>query len=146
MKKILIIVVLIIVLGIAGFFVYKYFASKNTSSGGTPTGTQLCDIQKQTCVAVNKTSGSGSVSVKVFKGSGPANGLEVDLGAKAGAPQYYMKTADDSGVALFEGIPAGSYTVYFNLNAFPAALGNPQTQNVVIVKGQTNTIEIHLGQ
>jgi hypothetical protein len=148
-KKVLLILVLTLVLGGLGFAGYKYYLSHQaTSTQNTPEAgsTQLCDLKKNTCNSFEATSDSGTLRITLVNGSDPAPDLEVDLGSRPGAEQYYMKMTDAGGVALFEGIPAGSYVIYFNLNAFPSAYGTPQTQSVTVVKGQTETLEIQLGQ
>ena len=57
----------------------------------------------------------------------PAKDLEVDLGTKPGATEFYMKYTDKNGIAEFDGIPSGSYVVYFNGTTFIKDYGSPTT-------------------
>ncbi len=136
---------ILIGLGYAG---YRFFLSKSFSGKGQEPGigaATLCDAVKHTCSEYSKTSEAGTLKVVLFA-KGPVGGIEVDVGSRPGASQYYMKFSDNSGVALLEGIPGGNYSIYFNGNNFPKEYGDTQTRQVQIIKGETKVVEIHLGQ
>ncbi len=108
----------------------------------------ICDNQKHSCASFDKTQDSGSVKVTITAKNNPVKGLEVDVAAQPGAPQYYVKLTDGSGIALFSGLPRGSYTIYFNGVNFPKEYGNSPVVPVEIVKNQTTerTIDLTLGR
>jgi hypothetical protein len=138
MKKILIIIIVLIILAGLGYFGYKYFfpSSKSQSVGGPGAAAQLCDINTQNCSAIQKSADSGTLQVTVTGGGKVVTDLEVDVGVKPGATKYYMRLTDSNGVAVFDGIPAGSYDVYFNGNNFPAQFGNSPLVTVEVSAGQ----------
>lgn len=145
-RNIFIITFLLVVLGGGGFFLYRnYFGTKtSTTSNPGQNSTQLCDLQKQTCTSVNPSFGSGAVNVTVKARENPINELEVDLGTKPGASEYYLSRTNSKGVALFEGIPAGSYVIYFNQNNFPSGFSAPAPEQIQVVKGESKEITIKI--
>lgn len=147
MKKILITALILVLVGGLAFTGYKFFLSRSTRRGPEPGigAATLCDAVKHSCGEYSKTSDAGSLKVVLF-GKGTIGGIEVDVGSRPGATQYYMKFSDSSGVALLEGLPDGNYSVYFNGNNFPKEYGDTPTQQVQIVKGETKVVEIHLGR
>ncbi len=148
MNKILIVVVILLILGGGGYFGYRFLISRWSTQQVEPGigAATLCDNTKHICGDFSKTADSGTLRVVLFSKSGPPGGIEVDAGAKPGADHYYMKFSDNSGVALFEGIPAGNYYIYFNGNNFPTKYGDSPTETVQIIKEGEKIIEIHLGQ
>ena len=149
MNKLLIIVMVLILLAGGGFLVYRnYFSSKTavTSSEPAKNQTQVCDLQKQTCMVNSKTTNSGSLKVSIVSSGAPVKSLEVDIGIKPGASQYYLKFTGEDGIALFEGIPAGSYVIYFNQESFPSGLIEPAPQAINVLAGQTTQTNINLSK
>jgi hypothetical protein len=145
-KTVVFLISAVVIIGI-GFFAYKYFFSSKSSTTGQNHGTnatQICDTVKSTCSEVAKTSDSGSLKVTILNGSNPVPNLEVDVATKPGAQTYYLKLTDETGLALFEGIPEGTYSVYFNQNNFPTSLGNPPTQSAQVVKGEVKETIVNL--
>lgn len=150
MKKILLIFIGILILGGVGFGAYKYViaprieATRNVQPGaGVAT---LCDATKHVCSDFSKAPDGGTLKVILSASGSPVGGLEVDVGLKPGANQYYMKFSDNSGIALFEGIPAADYFIYFNGNSFPTKYGDAPTMQALVEKGGEKVIEIHLGR
>lgn len=150
MKKILIIVIVLMILAGLGYAGYKYFTVSKTvtvtNQGPGKAETQLCDLQKQTCTVNSKTANSGSLKVSIMSAGAPVKSLEVDVGTKPGAPQYYLKMTDDSGIALFEEIPAGSYVIYFNQENFPSGLAQPKLETVSVAVGKMTLTNINLSK
>ncbi len=148
MKKILGIVVVLVVLAILGglgYVGYKYFWPTSIDRLGGPTVmAQLCDTQTNTCASIPQSVDSGSLKISVTAGGKPISGLEVDVGGKPGAIQYYMMLTDAEGAVVFNWIPPGSYSIYFNSNNFPAQLGNPPSVPVDIALSQTTQKTIDL--
>lgn len=114
------------------------------SNIGKAEGAVLCDNQKHSCGYFGAAQNSGNLRVILTAAGNPVTGLEVDAADKPGATQYYMKLTDGSGVALFNGLPAGGYTIYFNGVNFPKEYGNAPTVPVVIEMGQTAERRIDL--
>ncbi len=148
MKKILfpiLVVMLLVGLGLVG---YNYFQagsnSRSNQSGGPPNEAQLCKVDSHTCTVIPKSANSGAVKITISASGKSVGDLEVDLGTKPGAPQYYMKLTDANGTAIFDGIPAGSYVIYFNSNNFPQQFGSPPTETVTVGSGQTSVKNIDL--
>lgn len=146
MKKIVFIVVILVVLAGLGYAGYKNFmpGSKNESGGGPPTGAQLCDVNSHSCSVIQKTADSGTLKIIITASGKSVGSLEVDVAAKPGAPKYYMALTDNNGTAVFDGIPAGSYFIYFNGNNFPTQFGDPPTESVNVISGQTVQKNINL--
>ena len=74
----------------------------------------------------------------------PVKDLEVDVGDLPGSSVYYMKLTDAKGIAIFNGLPAGSYFVYFNSTNFPSKFGTSPTGGTSVTSGQTTDINIDL--
>lgn len=132
-------------MGGLGYGGYKYFwpGSKN-QSGGPLNEAQLCDVDNHTCSSIQKVTNSGILKVTITASGKSVSGLEVDVATKPGAQKYYMKLTDSNGTVIFDGIPAGNYTVYFNSNNFPQQFGSPPAETVSVVSGQTAEKNIDL--
>lgn len=75
----------------------------------------------------------GDLKITITAGGKPVPNLEVDVAENPGQPQRRDET-DKNGVVLFEGIPIGSYAIYFNLGNFPANLEYPHNISYTTVK------------
>lgn len=106
----------------------------------------ICDVVKHSCSYFDKIQDSGNVKVVISAGNNPIKGLEVDIASKPGFPQYYVKLTDKQGVALFENLPSGKYTIYFNGVNFPKEYGDSPTVPVEITKDKTKEIYVPLAQ
>ena len=109
-----------------------------------PEGAVLCDLEKNSCDPYEKTENSGNLLVTITDAGKPAGGVEVDVGSEPGARKYYLKETDNFGVAQFDGLPAGSYKIYFNLNNFPKGYDASQLFDAKITKGRTTEKAIEL--
>lgn len=145
MNKIVLGIIVLLILTGAGFVGYKYFFSGSSNqAGGPPSGAQLCDVEKESCGAIPVYTNSGTLEITISGVGRPVSGLEVDIGDRPGATKFYMSLTDANGVAVFGGIPAGDFTVYFNGNTFPGQFGEPPLQTVSVISGQTTKININL--
>lgn len=104
----------------------------------------LCDSEQHSCSYFDKVQDSGNLNVVVTAAGVPMKGLEVDAAGRPGAPRYYVKLTDDTGVALFNGLPTGSYVIYFNGVNFPKEYGDAPTVPAMITKEQTTERRIDL--
>jgi hypothetical protein len=144
MKKILIFIIVLVILAGLGYVGFKFFWPSKNTSGGPPKGVQLCDIDAQTCSVIPKSANSGILQITINNTGKPVGDLEVDVGTKPGATKYYMGLTDANGVIAVDGIPAGSYFIYFNNGNFPTEFGNPPLVPVSISTGQTTKKTIDL--
>lgn len=146
MKKIWPVLVLIFLAGL-GLVGYKFFGpgAGNQPDMSGAKETQLCNVDSHTCGAVQRTADSGTLKVTVKSAGKGVSGLEVDLGARPGAPNYYIRLTDVNGVAVLTGIPAGKYYIYFNGFNFPKEYGDSPTEKVSVVSGQTTEVVINIG-
>lgn len=145
MKKVILGFVIILVVIVAGYFAFKFFyASKNMTPGQRTA--VLCSTERNVCEQFSPAANSGSLKITILTRTGtPAKDLEVDLGTKPGATEYYMKYTDKNGVAEFGGIPSGSYVVYFNGVTFIKEYGASSIiVRVEINKNQTTEKTIQL--
>lgn len=145
MKKILILIIVLVILVGLGYVGYKYLlpSSQNTS-GGPPKTTQLCDVNSQSCSAIQKSANSGILQITIVAGGKPVSDLEVDVGVSPGAQKYYMGPTDANGVVTIDGIPAGEFSIYFNDSNFPKEFGSSPLVPVSITAGQTTKTTINL--
>ncbi len=150
MKKIVIVVIVLLVLGGVGFFGYKYFNSSKlttvSNQGPSKSETLLCSVKNNSCTNYQKSANSGNVKITITQSGKPVANLEVDFAQKPGAQEYYMKQTDKSGIALLEGMPAGNYFIYFNQSNFPVSLGEPPTKTATIVSGETAEVSIKINE
>lgn len=109
-----------------------------------PEGAVLCDMEKNSCDPYEKTGDSGNLKVSVTSFGKPVESVEVDVGSEPGAQKYYLRETDEQGIAQFDGLPSGSYKIYFNLNDFPKEYDASQLIDVKIVKGQMTEKTIEL--
>lgn len=109
-----------------------------------PEGAVLCDMKKNSCDPYERTENSGNLKVSITGFGKPMEGVEVDVGNEPGAQKYYLRETDDQGIAQFDGLPPGSYKIYFNLNDFPKGYDASQLIDVKITKGQTTEKIIEL--
>ncbi len=118
MKRFILGFVLIVAVIIAGYIASKFFyASKNTTPGQRMA--VLCNTERNVCEQFVPATDGGSLKITILTHTvTPAKDLEVDLGTKPGDLEYYMKYTDKNGVAEFDGVPSGSYVVYFNDTTF----------------------------
>ena len=137
----LLVLIVLAGLGYAGF---KYLWPSKNTSGGSPSGAQLCDIDSQSCSIIPKSTNSGALQITITSAGKPVSNLEVDVGAKPGATKYYMGLTDAGGVITIDGITAGNYVIYFNQGAFPSELTEPAPQAVGVTIGQTTKTTIDL--
>ena len=138
MKKLILGFVVVLAVIVAGYIAFKFLFT----SGGIPIGERTavkCSTASNTCEQFTPTKDGGSLKITILSYTGiAAKDLEVDLGTKPGAAEYYMKYTDKNGIAEFDGILPGSYIVYFNGTTFIKDYGSPTTtERVEINKNQT---------
>lgn len=86
----------------------------------------------------------GDLKVTLISAGKPVPNVEVDVNETPGPPKYRDET-DKNGVVLFEGLPIGSYAIFFNKGNFPANLVYPNDTSWATVKqGQVKEKEIEL--
>lgn len=145
MKKILGVILILAILAGLGYLGYKYFWPTSVNQLGGPTiEAQFCDTDSHTCAPITPDVNSGTLKITITAGGKSVNGLEVDVGTKPGAAKYYMMLTDTSGAVVFNGIPTGSYSIYFNGNNFPKQFGDPPSVPVEILISQTTQKTIDL--
>lgn len=118
-------------------FAFNFLSSSKNTVGGTTA--VKCNAQKSLCERFTPAADGGALKITIFSHAGAAaKNLEVDLGAKPGAPEYYMKYTDENGIAEFDGIPPGVYAVYFNGVTFIKEYGSSSiVERIEINKNQT---------
>ena len=138
---------ILIVVVVAGYLAFKFFFISEDTAPGQHT-TVLCNTERNVCEQFTPASNSGLLKITILTRTGmPAKDLEVDLGTKPGATEFYMKYTDKNGIAEFDGIPSGSYVVYFNGTTFIKDYGSPTTtERVEINKNQTTEKTIVLNK
>lgn len=76
----------------------------------------------------------GDLRIIIINSDGqPVKKVEVDVSEKPGQPQRRDET-DKNGEVLFESLPVGDYSIYFNLSNFPANLEFPHNIYQATVK------------
>lgn len=90
----------------------------------------------------------GTLRVEIFGLGNPLAEVEVDLaktepGKGPIGPMTYAKT-DANGIAMFERVPVGSFSVFFNLKNFPKGYKYIPNVPVEIIKNQTIIKKIEL--
>lgn len=147
MKKFIFGLIIIFVVIVAGYIAFKFFNSSKNMIPGQRRAV-LCNTERNVCEQFTQTSDSGSLKIAILTSTGiPAKDLEVNLGIKPGATEYYMKYTDKNGVAEFDGIPSGFYVVYFNDTTFIKDYGSPTTtERIEINKNQITEKTIKLNK
>ncbi len=85
----------------------------------------------------------GALKVEIFGAGKPVKDLEVDLGEPGGRMSYTM--TDNNGVALFEKVSIGVYSIFFNDVNYPKEFVRVSSPiSVKILKDQTTEKRIEL--
>lgn len=129
-----------VVNGVLGYVKLGYFKNPTLIWGGLFKGgglgqTASSDV-KDCKDLIAGISTFGNLKVTIIGGGKPAANLEVDLSKQPGPVRCEQKT-DKNGVVSFENVPTGSMFIFFNEKAFPKEFGQPPTEPVTILQGQT---------
>ena len=90
---------ILIVVVVAGYLAFKFFFISEDTAPGQHT-TVLCNTERNVCEQFTPASNSGLLKITILTRTGmPAKDLEVDLGTKPGATEFYMKYTDKNGIA-----------------------------------------------
>lgn len=167
MKKILIILIILLLLGglgVLGFrflsgpinglcqsnpSLFRFAAFNNLCANLKLSSTQKCNFENHTCENFIPQKDSGNFKITITINGQPGKGMEIDLWFKPSpGGDSFLKNTDSNGIALFEGIPPGTYYPSTNLSNFPKEYGNAYQNwtwtNVEIVKGKTTEMKMDL--
>lgn len=102
-----------------------------------------------TCNHLNEGAAEfGKVGLEISSKSGQSvKDVEVNLGAQPGAENYCWTKTNENGVAVFDQVPVGDYSIYFNDTTLPEALGGGGPTPVLqikVTKGVTTEAGIEL--
>lgn len=111
--------------------------------------TLTCSYETHACKEVIPREDSGNYKIAIMVNGKPGKGIEVDLGQNAGPiGDQYIKVTDMNGVALFRGIPPGTYYQGMNLDVFPKEYGDAYKSwtwaKVTIAAGKTAEMNMDL--
>jgi hypothetical protein len=135
----------LVFIGSVTYLINKYFSPTSKDQLGGPTvEAQLCSTDSHVCLPIPQNANSGDLKIKVTAKGASVSGLEVDVGKKPGANEYYMMLTDISGTVRLNFIPPGKYFVYFNNNEYPEKYGAPPVIPIEVTIGQTTLQNIEL--
>lgn len=135
MKNLALGIVVALVLAVVAYITYPVFKNLGFLGGKTVAPYQLQDDAKN----------FGNLKVTVTWTGNPASNLEVDLGQQGGRKTAVKTDAD--GVAFFENVPVGSWSIFFNERNFPKEYTfTSNLTAVTIEKNQLTEKNIELGQ
>lgn len=126
-----------------------------SSSGGeditNSKATFKCSWVDNSCSPITPSANSGNLKVTVTVNGQPGKKIEIDTWTSAqpgGDKESLVKYTDAEGIALFEGIPSGTYFLTSNSNSFPkeytTALKSFSIQKIEVIEGSTAEISINL--
>lgn len=111
--------------------------------------TLKCSYETHACENVVPQKDSGDYKITITVNGKPGKGIEVDLGQNAGPiGDQYIKVTDMNGVAIFRGVPPGTYYQGMNLDVFPKEYGDAYKTwtwaKVTIIEGKTAEMKMDL--